>query len=200
MKLAVRAAAALSLVFCPAVAEVAAVVTEHRPRRHSHHGRKKHSDEGSALAQKPKGADLPHLPAVSSMLGTASETLKSISSQATTLEARVVQVQTENEAKMARQKAVFDRRLRVQEESNRAIVNQNGDISKEIASLKDDNIALRKHSKELQVDNRLMRIELQTLQTKLGVSRDFVATSLTSTDDSKAKDLVILKEAKKEDH
>lgn len=142
---------------------------------------------------------MPHLPAVSSMLGTASETLKSISSQANTLEARVVQVQMENEAKMARQKSVFDRRLKVQEEANRAVVAQSAQITKEIDQIKERNVAVRKHAKELQVDNRLLRIEFQTLQSKLSVSRDFVAATLTSTDDSKAKDLSILKELGKEE-
>jgi hypothetical protein len=134
------------------------------------------------------------------MLVTASKTLKSISSQANTLEARVMQVQTENEAKMARQKAVFDRRLKTQEEANRRTVSENGQISKEISDLNAHNVALRKHAKELQVDNRLLRIEFQTFQTKLGVSRDFVTTALASTDDSKAKELVILKDANKEEH
>jgi hypothetical protein len=193
------------LVFSPVAGELSAVVADHRPRHHSRHGRKKHvssdSSEGSALPQvsKPEHEHdgMPHLPAVSSMLGTASETLKSINTQANSLEARVVQVQTENEAKMARQKAVFDRRLKAQEEANRAIVKQSAEITKETTELKDGNVALRKHAKELQVDNRLLRIELQALQTKLGVSRDFVTASLTSTDDSKAKELLILKEAKK---
>jgi ABC-type Zn2+ transport system substrate-binding protein/surface adhesin len=199
MKLAVRAAATLSwaLALSPVAGEVSAMVVDHRPRHHNHHGRK------SALQQasKPKGSDgMPHLPAVSSMLGTASATLKSISSQANTLEARVMQVQTENEAKMARQKSVFDRRLKAQEEANRDVVSENKQISKDISEINTHNVALRKHAKELQVDNRLLRIELQTFQTKLGVSRDFVATALASTDDSKAKDLLILKEAKKEDH
>jgi len=148
----------------------------------------------------PLAADFPagstQLPAVSSMLGSAAETLKQINSQASILEARVVQTQKENEARMARQKAVFEQKLKEQEQENKAIDAVNTGISQEIGNLKKTNLETEKHAKELQSTNHMMRVELSTLKTKLAVSREFLAASLLSTDDSKASELEILEDAK----
>jgi hypothetical protein len=40
-------------------------------------------------------------------LGGASETMKSISSQASTLQAQIMQVQAQNQARMSQQKVIF---------------------------------------------------------------------------------------------
>merc|ERR1712107_372334 len=55
------------------------------------------------------------------------------------------------------------------------------------------NQQLRKHAKELAEGNKMMRTELRTLQTKFGEGKDFIAESLKETDDSKAKELMVLK-------
>jgi len=134
----------------------------------------------------------PVLPQVNVMLGGASETLKSVNSQASVLEARVTQAQMASEAKMGKQKAAFEQKLKEQEAVNREVIATNANISAAIESLKKDNQALIKHAGELQEDNRVMRLELNTMQSKVGVAREFVSTSLTSTDDSKSKELAVL--------
>lgn len=136
------------------------------------------------------------LPAVSSMLGSAAETLKQINTQANVLEARVVQTQMENEARMSRQKAVFEQKLKEQDQENRNIEKNNARVSQEIGGLKKSNLETEKHAKELQVTNHLIRVELSTLKSKLAVSREFLAASLLSTDDSKAADLDVLEDQK----
>lgn len=134
----------------------------------------------------------PVLPSVSTMLSEASGTLKAVSSQASSLEARVVQAQMASEAKMAKQKAAFDEKLKQQEESNRQVINANSNISAEIKGLKDSNAALKKHSKEIEHSNKDMRAELRTLESHLGLAKDFTSKSLTSTDDSKNSLLQVL--------
>ncbi|CAK0871428.1 unnamed protein product, partial [Prorocentrum cordatum] len=129
------------------------------------------------------------------MLGSAAETLKQISSQAGILEARVVQTQEENEARISRQKAVFEQKLKEQAQESKAIEAVNTGISREIGSLKKENLETEKHAKELQSTNRMMRVELSTLKAKLAVSREFLTASLLSTDDSKALELDILQDA-----
>merc|ERR1712014_362341 len=59
--------------------------------------------------------------------------------------------------------------------------------------LKKENQQLRKHAKELAEGNKMMRTKLRTLQTKFGEGKDFIAESLKETDDSKAKELMVLK-------
>merc|ERR1719498_667666 len=93
---------------------------------------------------------------------------------------------------MAKQKAAFDEELKQQEEGNRRVIWQNGNISAEIKNLKASNAALKKHSKEVEKSNKDMRAELRTLESHLGIAEDFTAKSLTSTDDSKSALLQVL--------
>lgn len=137
-------------------------------------------------------AGFPELPEVSAMLGEASATLKSVNSQASVLEARVVQAQMASEAKMAKQKAAFEQKLKSQEEGNRAVIAVNSNISAQIEELKQGNDALRKHANQLQQGNTVMRSELHALENKLSTGREYVAKSLGSTDDSQAKELAVL--------
>jgi hypothetical protein len=135
----------------------------------------------------------PELPAVSTMLGAASGTLKSVNSKASTLEARVVQAQMQSESKMARQKAAFEEKLKAQEEDNRLVIAANGNISAEISQLQASNEDLRKRAHEVEESNTVMRSEFHTLETHLGVAKDFTAHSLQTTDDSKNALLEVLK-------
>lgn len=135
----------------------------------------------------------PELPAVSSMLSQASGTLKSVNSQTSSLEARVVQAQMQSEAKMAKQKAAFEEKLKQQEQGNQAVITANDKISAEIKELKGNNAGLRKHAHEIGENNKLMRSELKTLEARLGVAEDFTGKSLTNTDDSKSALLQVLR-------
>lgn len=140
------------------------------------------------------GADgFPKLPAVDAMLGGASETMKSISSQASTLQAQIMQVQAQNQARMTQQKVIFERKLKMQEGKNQEVVGQNNEVASEIQTLKKGNEELRKKCHDLQEGNRVMRVELHTLESKFAEAKEFVGASLTSSDDSKAKELAVLK-------
>lgn len=139
------------------------------------------------------GADgFPTLPSVSNMLSDASVSLKAVSSQASSLEARVVQAQMQSESKMAKQKAAFDEKLKEQEQGNRGVIKANDGIAETIKTLKADNAGLKKHAHQIEESNKAMRAELHTLQSHLGEAKDFTAKSLTSTDDSKSALLQVL--------
>jgi len=135
----------------------------------------------------------PQLPGVSQMLSAASGTMKAVSSQASGLEARVVQAQMQIEAKMAKQKAAFEEKLKLQEQGNQKVIEANGNINAEIKKLQSGNAALRKHAHEIEQSNRLMRKELNALESHLAVAKDFTSKSLTATDDSKNALLQVLK-------
>merc|ERR1719183_3133481 len=121
---------------------------------------------GAVPAPLDAGADgFPELPAVSQMLSQASGTLKSVNSQASSLEARVVQAQMQSEAKMAKQKAAFEEKLKQQEQGNQAVITDNANITAEIKSLKSNNAALRKKAHEVEETNKVMRSELRTLES-----------------------------------
>merc|ERR1719183_2797540 len=102
------------------------------------------------------GSDgFPQLPAVSTMLSEASGTLKTVSTKASSLEAKVVQAQMQSEARMAKQKAAFEEKLKQQEQGNRMVIAASANISSEIKNLKKRNADLRKHAKQLQESNRV---------------------------------------------
>jgi hypothetical protein len=132
------------------------------------------------------------LPPVSEMVSAAAGTLKSINSQASILEARIAQAQMEREAKMARQKAIFERRLQQQERTNQDVISANKHISEDIATLTANNEAVKKHTHDLQEMNKAMRLELRTFQSKLHIAGSFITESLKATDDRNAKQLAVL--------
>lgn len=159
------------------------------------------SAEVDKMAQAPKevppvadaGADgFPHLPAVSNMLSQAAGTLKSVSSQASGLQARMVQVQMQSEEKVAKHKAAFEEKLKAQEAGNQMVIETNKKISGEINRLNSENSALRKTSSQVQDANRQMRKQLHALQSRLGVGRAFVDKSLLATDDTNSSLLQVL--------
>lgn len=145
------------------------------------------------------GSDgFPQLPAVSTMLSDASVSLKAVSSQASSLEARVVQAQMQSESKMAKQKAAFDEKLKQQEQGNRQVIQANDKIAAEIKDLKNGNAALKKRARVVGDSNKAMRTEIRTLQGRLGVAQAFTAKSLTTTDDSKSSLLQVLHKSPQE--
>ena len=110
--------------------------------------------------------------------------------------ARVVQTQMENEAKMARQKAVFEQKLKSQEDRSRAVVAANQRLSNEIAFIQANISALQHRAQEVQAANEIMRTEMNTLEGKLVRGRAFLFSSLKNLDDSKAPQLAVLQKLK----
>lgn len=103
-----------------------------------------------------------------------------------------MQAQHDNEVRMSQQKSVYEKKLKEQEKESRVVIGENDKVSNEISSLKAENTKLKNHAKDLQDGNKLRRTELKTLESKLGAAKDFATAALKSTDDSKAKELVVL--------
>jgi hypothetical protein len=127
------------------------------------------------------------------MLGSASQTLQNINAQARVLEARVVQTQMENEAKMARQKSVFEQKLKSQEDRSRTLQATNTQLSGEIEALRTNISALRKEAKDVQGENKLRRREMAEISGRLVRAKAFLLNSLKVTDDEKAPELDVLR-------
>jgi len=151
-----------------------------------------------AVAEVPVAANAgpagyPQLPAVSSMLGGASQMLQNINAQARVLEARVVQTQMENEAKMARQKAVFEQKLKSQEDRSRALQTANKQLSGEIDTLRTNISALRNRAKDVQGENDVRRREMTAISGRLVRANAFLLNSLKANDDREAPELHVLR-------
>jgi ribosomal protein S17 len=130
------------------------------------------------------------------MLGSSSQTLQSINEEAHVLEARVVQTQMENEAKMARQRDVFEQKLKSQEDRSRAVMAANQRLSGEIAAIQANISALQHQAQDVQAASEIMRSEMNILEDKLARGREFLLSSLKSLDDSRAPQLAVLQELK----
>jgi len=150
----------------------------------------------SALQEKPVevGADgFPQLPEVSTMLGTAEQTLQGLTEQAASLEQRAKQAQKEKARKMTEQKVAYEGKLRAAELANRALAAQNKGISHQNQVLRSGNDAIRVHAQQLEATNMVMRQEFLALQSRLGSAQDFLGQSLARTDDSRATELRVLR-------
>lgn len=131
------------------------------------------------------------------MLDQSTKTLSGISSRAQKLQQQMLEVQQENAARMQKQKAVFDRKLKEQEQKNMEQVKENAIIAKNIMKMKQENEELLKHAQNLEKGNSLRHGELRMLQDQLVAAQTFLKETLSQTDDSKATDLEVMKDQSK---
>eukprot|EP00927_Polykrikos_kofoidii_P004812 TRINITY_DN1189_c0_g2_i1.p1 TRINITY_DN1189_c0_g2~~TRINITY_DN1189_c0_g2_i1.p1 ORF type:complete len:427 (-),score=98.53 TRINITY_DN1189_c0_g2_i1:71-1351(-) len=134
----------------------------------------------------------PHLASVSSVLKSASVTLKSLAVKTNVLKKRLNEVQGQSSKKLSAQRTAFERRLRTQQDGNDALISSNANILNVVNALKKENRALRDAARKLEESNRFKRKVLQTLQSRLKDTRAFFATALNESDDSHASQLVVL--------
>ena len=139
----------------------------------------------------------PELPTVSAMLDQSTKTLSGISSRAQKLQQEMLEVQQENAARMQKQKAVFDRKLKEQEQKNMEQVKENAMIAQNIMKMKQENQELLKHAQDLEKGNSLRHGELRMLQDQLVAAQTFLKETLSQTDDSKAAELEVMKDHSK---
>lgn len=184
-----KAALVLNGVFCIATNVAAALTLDALPP----------DPDKVALPAVPKVMDagesgFPELPTVSSMLDDSSAVLSSISSRASQLQKEMNDVEVRNAARLQRQKVVFDKKLRDQEENNVLIVKENAQLAKQILKLKKENQAELKGAKNLQNENNLRQQQLTLLNEQLSTSQAFLANTMKVADDSKAEELQVLNE------
>jgi len=134
----------------------------------------------------------PELPALESIMSASSKTLSGISSEARQLEAKMLRVQNENALRLKRQKSVFDRKLKDQEEKNQVSVRENANIAKAILETKKLNEQLVQTAKTLKQGNMMRRTVLSKIQAQLSQVQLFLKETEEQSDDSKAPELEIL--------
>lgn len=101
---------------------------------------------------------------------------------------------------MARQKVVFEQKLKTQEDKNRAVASTNKQLSDEIETLKANISSLRNQAKDVQGSNDVMRTEIKVLSGRLVLARKFLLVALKNADDSKAPQLAVLRDPKAVQH
>jgi len=148
----------------------------------------------------PSKVDLPdvpkameNLPDVSAILASSTNTMSSISAQAAQLKQEMDSVQSQNTMRLKNEKKVFDQKLKGQEAANKQIAKQNAGLAKDIMEMQKTNADLLKNAAKLQKGNADRREELKLLKEQLEASVGFMSEAYTSTDDSDAKELEVLK-------
>lgn len=81
----------------------------------------------------------PELPSLEDIMNPASKTMSGISSRAKELEMKMLKMEKENSARLEKQKKVFDRKLKEQEEKNQDVGKENAKLAKSIMHLKKKN-------------------------------------------------------------
>lgn len=137
-------------------------------------------------------APFPKLPPVNAMLNGSDHTVSSIVTEVSRIQARVHNLEQNDQRKLAHKKAEFESELKAQEQATRMVIKENVQIAARIAVLKKGNDGLRKTAKGLKEENKQMRAELRSAGSKLAAAGEFVKTSLVSTDDKNAPELFVL--------
>jgi len=142
-------------------------------------------------------APFPKLPPVEAMLNTSAHTVSEIVQEVTKIQARVHNVEQQDQSKLALKKSEFEAQLKSQDQDIRDVIAENAGIVSRITALQKGNEALREASKNLQAENEAMRAELRSAATKVTAAGEFIKTSEKSTDDRHAKVLAVLSEGVK---
>jgi len=185
-------AATVSCCLLVIVLQLAEGVAAASHRHHSHRNPKAHAKVPVpqahakvpvpvAEANQPAAASA--LPAVSTLLDPASETLRSLNAKASILEAQT-------NIQLSRERETFAARLTT-------LTLQNKMLTSDIQELTSKTDVLRKHANQLTTANQLMRTELRATKNSLTNARDFTSEALKNSDDSHARDLDVLQPAGK---
>eukprot|EP00933_Yihiella_yeosuensis_P025834 TRINITY_DN2002_c0_g3_i1.p1 TRINITY_DN2002_c0_g3~~TRINITY_DN2002_c0_g3_i1.p1 ORF type:complete len:475 (-),score=182.88 TRINITY_DN2002_c0_g3_i1:146-1570(-) len=147
------------------------------------------------LSPKLVGHDgLPELPTVDQMMDSASSVLSAMNSKAAELQKEMQAVQSKNQARLRKQKTIYDNKLKAQEQDNQHVVSDNSKLAKKLMEVKKSNEKLLKKAKQLEKDNDVRRSELKELSALMGKTDSFTEDILTATDDSKAPELAVLRD------
>jgi len=135
----------------------------------------------------------PELPALETIMSASSKTLSGISAEAKEIEAKMLRVQNENSLRLKRQKSVFDRKLKEQEDKNQLGVKDNAVLAKTILETKKSNQWLINTAKTLMQENAVRRTELSNIQEQLSQVQKFLTKTAELADDSQAPELEVLR-------
>jgi len=144
---------------------------------------------GHAGRVAPKDTELP---AVTYMMNASANTLGKISKHVTNLGDHMSQLISQQKAELASQKAEFEKKLKLQAESNTKLEAQNDKTSTEIWQLEKSNDDLRSQAKKLQKENVNLRKAFTIVQAKADAVDDFAKKVLEVTDDAESSELAVL--------
>lgn len=133
----------------------------------------------------------PELPAVSSVIDDSSATRSSIGARASKLQQQMKALQLRNAARLQRQKVIFEKKLRDQEENNVQVVKENVELAKEVLHLQTENHALFTQARELQKDNTLRQQQLKLFHWQVSTSQALLANTMETAGEGEANEIEV---------
>lgn len=144
------------------------------------------------------GADgLPELPSLDSITGEFSTAEQGIDAQVKALQAQLVKVKETSKDRLAREKKVYDDKLKDQERKNQVVLKENSALAKELMNLHKINDELLKKVRQEVRSNEFHRKELSALEAQLKSLEVEAGKTVAETDDSEAPELSFLKVTEK---
>lgn len=132
-------------------------------------------------------------------MSPADQTMSGISSRAKELEMKMLKMEKENSARLEKQKKIFDRKLKEQEEKNQLVGKENAKLAKSIMHLKKKNEEVFSASQQLKKAIGVRRTEMKSIQEQLVEASKFLTETLDSTDESQASELKVLEQEEKQE-
>lgn len=139
-------------------------------------------------------AGFPEVPGVDSIMESASRAMQGIKSKAEQLQEKMMQAQMQSSMRLKKQKAIFDEKLKEQEEKNQVIVRENKAVAAKIMVARKDN--QEEHEKALRIheEGHSRRKQMYLLQEQLHRMEHLLAESL-ALEDKKVPEGDVLKTA-----
>lgn len=135
----------------------------------------------------------PALPAVDSILSSASNTLEDFASQAKLMQSRVLQQQASSRAMLAEEKKRYEANLTQDVALINATKLENAKLQRRNERWQSENEAAMKEAAELQESTEIMRTALTSLGEKMDLAKSFILVSVNATDDSNAAELSVMR-------
>jgi len=132
------------------------------------------------------------LPDIETVLTKAKGKAQSFAEQARAMQQRVEEEQNRSRVALRLAKEDYERRLRTQADEITSITMQNLDMRRQCRELNTKNNATLKEAKTFASANEAMRSVLESVQQKVKAAHLFLQDSMDKTDDSSAKELIVL--------
>eukprot|EP00933_Yihiella_yeosuensis_P004925 TRINITY_DN109335_c0_g1_i1.p1 TRINITY_DN109335_c0_g1~~TRINITY_DN109335_c0_g1_i1.p1 ORF type:complete len:374 (+),score=122.58 TRINITY_DN109335_c0_g1_i1:73-1194(+) len=146
-----------------------------------------------AVVPKVLNADTDGLPQLPELSNDISDEVADISSHIATLRQKLTRVQKDSRTRLAKQKKIFDRKLKEQEKKNKVVVNENAKLAKSIMKLKTMNTKILDKIEKEEKENDMRRGELKSIETQLMEVKASSQKALAQADDSNAPELTVLR-------
>jgi len=151
---------------------------------------------GQAGRVSPKDTELP---AVTYMMNASANTLGKISKHVATIGDHMSHLISEQKSELAKEKADFEKQLKLQADINAKLEGQNEKTSTEIWELEKNNDDLRAQAKKLQKQNANLRKAFTTVEAKMGAVDQFAKKVLEVTDDEQSPEVAVLNQKEGKD-